>query len=729
MSIDMDDYSPEKKSGCVSMIYSGLFRRRCFWPRRSASTNSIPTTHGNNVLKVIPSMSSKRRRGGSDERAFLDDTSLSDYPHRSNEPPMVISTMTPPIHQDQGRKNSNAMATNSKAGPVQGLGQGRKVPNEAIGISGELNSMINDHQQSKESNNLVRASSSNVMLFGNLGNLRQSGYGNSNSRISNTSILDYLPMTASEMGSNPNGNYGNAYGNSNGNGYINNKGNGNAICNDVTEKEADESKEPTGSLCRALSTRMNPEQLKIMGNEEYKKGRFAEALALYDRAIGLDPDMASYRSNKSAALTGLGRLLEAVFECREAIRIDPSYRRAHHRLGTLCLRLGEAEKALYHYKQSGPEVDPSEIAQAKSLQSYLNKCTEARKLRNWHTVINETGFAISSGADSAPQIFTLQAEALLKLHKHQEADATLSKAPKFDIDDCTKFFGPVSNANLLLIRAQVDMAVGRFEDAVTTAQHAAELDSSNKDVSTMVRRTRGVASARSNGNELFKASKFLDACVAYSEGLDHDPLNSVLLCNRAACRSKLGQFEKALEDCNKALNVRPSYTKARLRRADCNAKLERWEASAQDYDILLKDMPGDEEVGRALLEVQAHIKKPQRREQRGDSKDIKSNTNVIVVDSYENFRHFVTSPGISVVLFCNKSSDQRALVVMEQLSKRYPSVPFLKVEVEIHPQLAKSEGVNSVPVFKMYKNGSRIKEIPGTSLELLESTVKFYTTT
>ena len=115
--------------------------------------------------------------------------------------------------------------------------------------------------------------------------------------------------------------------------------------------------------------------------------------------------------------------------------------------------------------------------------------------------------------------------------------------------------------------------VGRFEDALEAAQRAVRLDFNSREANKVIRKARAVNAARAKGNELFKASRFSEACIAYGEGLEHDPYNSILLCNRAACRSKLGQFERAVEDCTTALNLRPSYTKARFRRADCNAKV------------------------------------------------------------------------------------------------------------------------------------------------------------
>lgn len=582
----------DKKSSCG--LLNAVFGRRGFWPRRTASSASLASANPNNDFhKTASNPNSKRRRGSSDESTFIQ------VPVVESKPASKVGQQRAVYinHQQRGVPMSNQnegckiAAPPSRVTAAAGNGyvdKGRRVPKEAIGISGELELMIADHQKSKGTNgSLVRASSSNVMLFGNLGNLRQGGGGGGNAY----NAVDYMPKTTREENPVTNGKYQNG-------------GMGN-----IAKGQPKQSNEQASSLCRALSTRMDPEQLKVMGNEDYKNGRFAEALALYEAAIAIDPNKASYRSNKSAALTALGMLLDAVFECREAIRIEPHYHRAHHRLATLYLRLGEAEKAMYHYKQSGPEADPDDLAKAKAVQAHLSKCTEARRLRDWNTLIKETGFAITSGADSAPQIFALQAEAFLKLHKHQDADEAISRGPRFGVDACTKFLGPVGNANLLLIRAQVDLVTGRFDDALEAAQRAARLDSNNRDTNVVMRRARAITAARSNGNELFKTSRFSEACLAYGEGLEHDPYNSVLLCNRAACRSKLGQFEKAVEDCTAALNVRSSYSKARLRRADCNAKLGKWEASICDYEILLEETPDDEEVSEALAKVQMQLKK------------------------------------------------------------------------------------------------------------------------
>ncbi|KAL5559018.1 hypothetical protein UlMin_035229 [Ulmus minor] len=672
--------------GCGFM--GGIFQR--YWPRKSP-VHSLPSNTSNNSLKPEnhkkpPNQKPRRRGSTSSELAISEISNSAKHLPKIDENPTKNPSLVHPrssvSHQKtQTRRLSDAARSSTSSS--NGSGQTRTPKN----------------QDSDDSKALVRANSGNVIP---LGNLKQPG--SRNSPASNSPNASKTMLTVyrniQEATSIPKSRSG--------------YGGGNRTMGNIVRKNSDE--------FRGILSKSDPDVLKRLGNDAYKQGRFKDALDLYDRAIGLDWNKAAYHSNKSAALIGLGRLVEAVFECEEAIRIEPSYHRAHHRLATLYLRLGEAEKALKHYKYSGSYANSIDVEKAQALQKCLNRCTEAQKLQNWNALLKETQFAISSGANSAPLVFALQAEALLKLLRHEEAYAIYRRKPNFSNDVCSKFFGLPCTAYILMIGSCVYLNAGRFENAVLEAQQAAQLDPNNKEINMAVKRARTVSSARSSGNLLFKAGNFSQASLVYSQGLEHDRYNSVLLCNRAACRSKLGQFEKAIEDCTAALVVQPSYSKARLRRADCNAKLERWEASIQDYELLIRETPGDEEVGRALFDAKLQLKI-----QRGeDTKDMKFESNLVIISNNERFRHIVTSPGMSVVLFCNKTKQKRVVQALEQVCKRFPSVNFLKVEIEDHPYLAKTEGVSSIPTFKIYKNGSRVKDIPGNNHELLESSVKWF---
>lgn len=56
----------------------------------------------------------------------------------------------------------------------------------------------------------------------------------------------------------------------------------------------------------------------------------------------------------------------------------------------------------------------------------------------------------------------MQAEALLKLHRHEEADATFTSGPNFDPEVLTKLFTTSTSAYYFLAAAQVDLSAGRL---------------------------------------------------------------------------------------------------------------------------------------------------------------------------------------------------------------------------------------------------------------------------
>lgn len=107
-------------------------------------------------------------------------------------------------------------------------------------------------------------------------------------------------------------------------------------------------------------------------------------------------------------------------------------------------------------------------------------------------------------------------------------------------------------------------------------EKAGLIDFGNTEVAMLIKNVKLVNRARTRGKDLFNSGRFTEACVAYGEGLKYNLSNSVLYCNRAVCWSKLGLWEKSIEDCNLALNFQPNYTKALLRRAASYAKVIRY---------------------------------------------------------------------------------------------------------------------------------------------------------
>lgn len=75
--------------------------------------------------------------------------------------------------------------------------------------------------------------------------------------------------------------------------------------------------------------------------------------------------------------------------------------------------------------------------------------------------------------------------------------------------------------------------------------------------------------------------------------------------------------------------------------------MERWEVAIQDYEMLIREKPGDEEVARALFEARLQIKMLRGE----DIKDLKFGSNLVCISSNDRFRHYVTSPGKAQIVF------------------------------------------------------------------------------
>jgi len=84
----------------------------------------------------------------------------------------------------------------------------------------------------------------------------------------------------------------------------------------------------------------------------FELGRFEEALALFERAIQLDPtDVYSYY-NKGLAFQQLGRLVEALAAFEQAIQLDPADAQAYQNEGDVLQQLGRVTEAEQAYRKA-----------------------------------------------------------------------------------------------------------------------------------------------------------------------------------------------------------------------------------------------------------------------------------------------------------------------------------------------------------------------------------------
>jgi thioredoxin len=288
--------------------------------------------------------------------------------------------------------------------------------------------------------------------------------------------------------------------------------------------------------------------------------------------------------------------------------------------------------------------------------------------------------------------------------------------------------------------------LGDLEKATNVADALAErkdVFSSASGVHALRRALVSLRDGRDAGNALFKAGEKEKARNTYTEALvkaaaafrneepvtkteeedeeDEDGARSLavvpgaglLLCNRAACCSALGDHKNALSDCEAVLFTDPEYTKAALRRAHALRDLGRRDDAEVAFAELRLKLPGDANVANALNEV------------RGDSAET---AGAVLVKSSTQYRALLQKASLVLVDFtaswcgpCRQIAPHFA-----KLASLYPDVHFAKVDVDEVQEVAAAENVRSMPTFKVYRYGLKVEEFSGADPGKLKALVDKY---
>ncbi|XP_029798788.1 tetratricopeptide repeat protein 1 [Suricata suricatta] len=179
----------------------------------------------------------------------------------------------------------------------------------------------------------------------------------------------------------------------------------------------------------------------------------------------------------------------------------------------------------------------------------------------------------------------------------------------------------------------VDRVENKSDDDVNSSEldeeYLIELEKNMPDEEKQKRREESTR-LKEEGNAQFKKGDYIEAESSYSQALQMCPScfqkdRSILFSNRAAARMKQDKKEMAISDCNKAIQLNPSYIRAILRRAELYEKTDKLDEALEDYKSILEKDPSIHQAREACMRLPKEIEERNERlkaEMLGKLKDL-----------------------------------------------------------------------------------------------------------
>uniref|UniRef100_A0A8B9FWC1 Sperm associated antigen 1 n=1 Tax=Amazona collaria TaxID=241587 RepID=A0A8B9FWC1_9PSIT len=112
---------------------------------------------------------------------------------------------------------------------------------------------------------------------------------------------------------------------------------------------------------------------------------------------------------------------------------------------------------------------------------------------------------------------------------------------------------------------------------------------------------------KEKGNEAFASGDYVEAVTYYTRSISVIP-TAAAYNNKAQAEIKLQDWDSALQDCEKVLDMEPGNIKALLRRATVHSQLQNYQAAVEDLDRVLCVEPQNAVAKKNLQEVEKKLK-------------------------------------------------------------------------------------------------------------------------
>jgi DnaJ family protein C protein 7 len=362
-----------------------------------------------------------------------------------------------------------------------------------------------------------------------------------------------------------------------------------------------------------IDNQLSPEEIKNLANEQYKLGRYEEAIKLYSQAIDASPKTSTFYNNRAAAYLMQKKYKEATFDSRTALELDPTNAKAYARAGKCQLNLGNLEEA-GRLLQRAVELDPKSAQRdyhsLQNVSMYLAQVKTFMDNDQYALARNSLNRAIGFiDAEQVPIKWrVMEAECALGEKNYSEASRIVNSLIRLD----------TQNPDALYLRARVFYSQGDNQKTAAHCMEALRCDPDFSKARSLLKMSRAIEAQKDAGNTAFKLNKLDEAYEAYTAALEIDPkndhMNARLYSNRAAVLQKQKKFEEALLDCDKAIELDGEFYKAYSRRAACFMETEKYEEATRDYKKLIEADGSNREYQNLLRKAELELKKSLRKD-------------------------------------------------------------------------------------------------------------------
>jgi DnaJ homolog subfamily C member 7 len=309
------------------------------------------------------------------------------------------------------------------------------------------------------------------------------------------------------------------------------------------------------------------------------------------------------------------RYVEALEDCKQADELEPNNPKILHRMAKIYTALGRPQEALDVYDRIQPPASAKDRAPALNMKTHLEQAQASLQS-------GTTGSMVLHALDQAEKALGVTVSPPRKW-KLMRGEAYLKMGNVNSLGSAQNMAMDLLRANnadpeALVLRGRALYAQGENDKAIQHFRQAIACDPDYKDAVKYLRMVQKLDKMKEEGNTHFKSGRYQAALDVYSAALEIDPLNkgtnSKILNNRAMCYSKQKQYSKAIEDCDRAIQLDPSYTKARKTRAKALGEGGDWEEAVRAYKAIQEQSPEEPGIAKDIKYAELELKKSKRKD-------------------------------------------------------------------------------------------------------------------